>query len=313
MSKAPRVSVVMPAYNNDKYVTSAVQSILSQRYRDFEMIVIDDGSRDNTAECVARLAHKDSRVRLVSQSNTGIVGALNHGLELARGELIARMDSDDISFPCRFSRQIAFLDQNPHVVLLGTQIINMDQFGRLKGIRGEEFEHDPLVHALMTGKSGAIMHPTIMMRRDALDRAGHYREEFKHVEDLDLFLRMAEVGEIRNLPRPLLNYRLHESSVCHVHREEQKGIKENVIRDALNRRGRNDEPVVIDISHPAPDRFYKLFNDALIASRRDQRLKACAIGAVAVGLRPTRRESWQLVRDFSNPIIKHFKSGTALQ
>lgn len=304
---APRVSVVMPAYNNEQYVTSAVKSILAQRYRDFEMIVIDDGSTDNTAERVAALARGDSRVRLVSQSNTGIVGALNHGLDLARGSIIARMDSDDIAYPDRFGRQIAFLDEHPEVVLLGTQIVIIDQHGRLRAIRGEEFGHDELLHAILSGKSGAIMHPTVMMRREALDKAGHYRDEFRHVEDADLFLRLAEVGEIRNLRQPLLNYRHHGNSVCHLHREEQQGIKERVIRDALDRRGRHDETVSINISHAPPDRFYRFYNDALKASRRDQRLRACTIGAMAIGLRPIRRESWQLLRDFSNPLIKHLK------
>ena len=124
------LSVLMPVYDCDQFVQAAIDSILNQTFRDFEFIIIDDGSKDRTAEIVEAAAARDPRIRVISRENRGIVPSLNEALEQATGTLVARMDGDDISLPDRFSRQVAYLQANPECGLVGTQIMFMDPDGR---------------------------------------------------------------------------------------------------------------------------------------------------------------------------------------
>ncbi|MFD1958687.1 glycosyltransferase family 2 protein [Novosphingobium panipatense] len=117
--RPPRVSVLLPCYNGAAYLEEAVRSILLQTFADFELIVVDDGSTDATADILARMGRRDPRLRVVRQPNGGIVAALNTAIAHARGEYIARMDADDVSFPERFAFQVAWLDAHPATVLVG--------------------------------------------------------------------------------------------------------------------------------------------------------------------------------------------------
>src|SRR5258706_14041022 len=120
MSSSPAVSVVMPVYNGERYLASAIDSILAQTFTDFELIAVDDGSTDSSLPMLKRYAERDPRVRVISRPNTGIVGALSDAIAAARAPLIARMDADDLSLPLRFERQVAYLSGHPQCVLVGT-------------------------------------------------------------------------------------------------------------------------------------------------------------------------------------------------
>src|ERR1700722_2036753 len=120
--RAPRLSVLMPVFNGGRFLAAAVESILKQSLRDFELIAIDDGSTDQSASLLSQLAGSDDRIRVIRQANAGIVTALNRALELARGEYIARMDADDAALPSRLARQAAFLDGHPDVAVVGSAI-----------------------------------------------------------------------------------------------------------------------------------------------------------------------------------------------
>src|SRR4051812_26679567 len=126
MAASPTVSVLMAVYNGEQYLREAVNSILSQTFKDFEFIIIDDGSTDRSPELLASYARADSRVKLISRPNKGLTKSLNEGLHAARGEFVARMDGDDISLPERFERQVSYLREHPEVVLVGSRVEFID-------------------------------------------------------------------------------------------------------------------------------------------------------------------------------------------
>ena len=234
---SPLVSVVMPVYNAERYLRAAVESVLGQTFRDFELICVDDGSRDSSLATLREYEGRDPRMRIVSRANTGIVGALNDGLQEARGELVARMDSDDISLAERFEKQVAFLNANPDHVLVGSQVMLIDPEGAdLCPKRDTEFTHERIDWAHLNHR-WPLVHPTVMMRKSAVDAVGQYRTKYQWLEDLDLFLRLAEVGKLASLPDVLLRYRLHTGSVCHTRESDQDAIRPALYAEVYQRRG----------------------------------------------------------------------------
>lgn len=236
-SVPPLLSVLMPVYNSEKYLAAAVQSILTQTFTDFELIVVDDGSTDTSPQILRKFAHADQRVRLISRPNTGYVVALNEALALARGQLIARMDGDDVCAPHRFAVQIDYLRANPDCVLVGSQVITMDEDGDLIGPMPDiAFGHEQIDQALIN-RGWPIVHPSVMMRSDALRRVGGYHAEYCPNEDHDLFLKLAEIGRIENLPQPLFYYRRHPASVSAANPQRSVELLDRIIADACHRRG----------------------------------------------------------------------------
>ena len=221
MSRSPAISVVLPVHNAEAYVREAVESILAQTFTDFECIIINDGSTDNSGVVLRELARRDARIVLVERPNDGLVSALNEGIKIARAELIARMDADDVAMPERFALQHARMIQEPELAVLGSffRIMDRDDAIRL-------YDNRPLTPAaaMRFVKHGCpVAHPTVMMRRDAVLKADGYRKAFSHAEDYDLWLRMSDLGyAIANLPQPLLNYREHGANVSEVHWEAQR-------------------------------------------------------------------------------------------
>lgn len=237
MSAAPRVSVLLPVYNCDTYLRSALQSVLSQTFSRFELIAVDDGSTDDSLEILHEVARGDARVRIISRPNTGIVGALNDALEAAQCDLLARMDGDDLCMAQRLEKQVEYLDAHPECVALGTRVQMIDPEGALLRLWSMETTHDAIDADHLRGRGGAITHPAVMMRREAVDRVGGYRQKCNLAEDLDLFLRLAEVGRLANLPDVLLHYRMHLSSTGATKREKQRAAAAAALADAYDRRG----------------------------------------------------------------------------
>lgn len=204
----PRITVVMTVYNGMPYLRDAVESVLGQTYRDFRLIVIDDGSNDGSGGYLDALT--DPRLVVVHQANQGQHKAANRGIAMAEGEFIARMDADDVAQPDRLAKQVAFLDANPHVGLVGGQILRM-------GARGAGMPsnlptgHAEIVDDLLTNRHG-MCNATTMFRRKLFDELGGYWEHDLS-EDWDLFLRMAEVSELANLDELLLAVRFHSRSL----------------------------------------------------------------------------------------------------
>ena len=233
----PTVSIVMPVYNAERYVAESVDSILAQTYRDFEFIIVNDGSTDRTHEILSGYASRDDQINLISRPNTGIVGALNDGLDAVRGRYVARMDSDDLAMPQRLDEQVRFLEEHHDVVIVGTDVLIIDEDGDAMWTDHKPTDHGQIDAALIDGRSATIVHPSAMMRRDAVEKVGPYRRDTQWVEDLDYFLRLGEIGRLANLSRVLLKYRLHPQSVNHRRRREQQQLVERVLAAACDRRG----------------------------------------------------------------------------
>ncbi len=239
---APRISVVLPVHNGERYLVPALDSVLQQTFDDFEVIAIDDGSSDATLSILQRYEAADPRVVVVSRARKGLIDTLNEGIQIARGEFVARMDADDIALPERFERQLRYLKDNPECVAVGcaAQIINSE--GAVIGEFSIETDHEAIDRCNMLNINIGIPHPTAMIRRESLLEVDGYRKEFPVAEDLDLFLRLAERGRLANLPEILFSYRMHGDNVSLARRTRQTESAEAAILEAYRRRRRPIPP-----------------------------------------------------------------------
>ena len=223
-----KVSVIMPVYNGAQYLQEAIDSILNQTFKDFELIIIDDGSSDESAEIIQKNADKDKRiVALKNEQNSGICVTLNKGLDIAKGEYIARMDSDDISEPNRLVVQIDFLERNPEYGLVGS---NTKIFGDNISVPYVfEFDKDWRMCIADMIYASCMAHPTVMMRASILqEKHLRYKDEFRGLEDFYMWWQFAKFSKISNIQQPLLNYRYHkkqETQKAHDEKHIAKGVR----------------------------------------------------------------------------------------
>lgn len=232
----PLISVVMPVYNARTYLVSAMASIIEQTHRDWEMICVNDGSTDASSDLLEWFARQDSRIRVVHQANTGIVGALNAGCSLAKAPLICRMDQDDVALPNRLQLQLDHLRRNPNCTVVGGAILEMDSEGDPLAISHLPLEHEQIVEHLLTRRTGHF-HPTTMFRAEAFEAVGGYRGQYEWVEDHDLWLRLAQRGQLANLREVVLCYRQHAQSICWQRSAQQRGLMNELLREAYRVRG----------------------------------------------------------------------------
>ncbi|MBC7784653.1 MAG: glycosyltransferase [Burkholderiales bacterium] len=234
----PPLSVIMSAYNADRYLREALDSILNQTFRLFEFIIIDDGSTDGTPQILHEYKARDKRIEVISRPNKGLTISLNEALARANAPLIARMDCDDVAMPDRFEKQVQYFTDHPECVLLGSRVNLIDPFGGHIALGDYmKLTHEEIDADLLKGRGGSVVHPSAMMRADALWKVGGYREKYNNSEDLDLWLRLAEIGRVANLPDVLLKYRRHPDSVSHMKYENQWTLKKNIVAEAYARRG----------------------------------------------------------------------------
>ena len=203
----------MPVRNGARFIDQAIDSILAQTFDEFEFLIIDDGSTDASMAIAARYAARDQRIRIMTLPASGIAVALNHGLVAAQARYVARMDADDISLPERLARQVAALDANPSVVVLGSNAEAIDAAGVIVG--RVQTPAAPEAIRLMLPRDNCMAHPTVMLRRAEVLAAGGYRAAFAFCEDYDLWLRLAERHDLMNLAEPLLRYRYHDGQATH--------------------------------------------------------------------------------------------------
>jgi glycosyltransferase involved in cell wall biosynthesis len=220
---APTISVAMSVYNGERFLAQAIESILSQSFTDFEFLILDDGSKDGTREIIEGFAARDPRIRPILRENRGLIASLNQLIGEARAELIARMDADDISKPERFARQITFLAENPECGVVGSWTEDIDEAGGRYHLDGADhpLDHEQFLEAVERGGS-LLCHPSVIFRRDIVRSVGGYHAAFKHCEDMDLWLRLASVTRIANLPERLLRYRHYDEQISSRHATEQQ-------------------------------------------------------------------------------------------
>lgn len=209
------ISVIMPVYNCELYIKESIDSILNQTYTNFEFLIIDDASTDETISIIK--SYDDTRIQLIVKPiNTGLTNSLNYGLKLAKGKYIARMDGDDICMPERFEKQVAFLEANAGIVLCGTcyKVIGSNLVKRLP-------EHcEDIKLGLLRGN--CIVHSSVMMRKQILDEFSIVYDVSKEpAEDFDLWVRFLLFGKLYNLQEALLNYRVHNTQVSQKRKIQQ--------------------------------------------------------------------------------------------
>ena len=218
MTRQAELSVLLPAYNAERYIRSSVQSVLAQTHADFELIVVNDCSTDGTLRIVSEIG--DDRLRIVDNPvNLGVVGSLNHAMSHARGRYIARIDADDFCTPTRFTKQKAFLDRNEQAVLVGTEMSVLSG-GQVRFSRALA-DPDPLVLRWVFHINNPVGHPSMMFRAEAVQRLGSYLDEqLKYAEDFDFSHRLLRLGELHVMPEFLNIYRQHETNLTKLHRSE---------------------------------------------------------------------------------------------
>ncbi|WP_017671502.1 glycosyltransferase [Blastomonas sp. AAP53] len=206
----------MSVYNAERYVAEAIQSILGQTEGRFEFLIVNDGSRDASGSILDRYAAQDSRIRVIHQENRGLIFSLNRMLDEARAPLVARMDSDDVSRPERFAVQLAYMQANPQIAVLGTNTDELDADGAFFPCSDYHPEHSADIRERLMVAS-TMCHPSVMMRRDMIRALGGYRAAFRHCEDYDLWLRVSEQHDLHNLRDRLFLYRRSPDQVSEKH------------------------------------------------------------------------------------------------
>ncbi|MBN8641827.1 MAG: glycosyltransferase [Flavobacteriales bacterium] len=205
MTHSPIISVILPVYNCEKYVSEAVQSVLNQTFTDFELLIIDDCSTDATVSIIQSFS--DQRINLIlKEKNSGYTDSLNYAISIAKGKYIARMDGDDICLDTRFQKQIEVMNADEEVILCGTAIQIIDSEKILK----HPINHDDIKVKLCF--SNAFFHPTVMFRKDVFAQF-HYNKEFEPAEDYDLWTQLVFKGKVMNIDEVLLKYRVHANQI----------------------------------------------------------------------------------------------------
>jgi glycosyltransferase involved in cell wall biosynthesis len=232
MPDRPDISILMPNYNGQRFLDAAIRSTVAQTLTSWELIVLDDGSTDQSKSIVRKWMQKDARIRLEELEHGGIVKALNRGIELARADVIARMDSDDLMLPERLMFQWSYLKNHPEE-LVGTQALLCDPRMRTLGLLNPPEDHASIFHSCLSGMASSLMHPTLMASKSIFEQLGGYREDYRHIEDLDLYLRAANAGfTLHNLTKvPLLRYRMHARSISNSKNQLQMELKKKLLEE----------------------------------------------------------------------------------
>jgi glycosyltransferase involved in cell wall biosynthesis len=186
----------MSVYNAELYLKEAIESILNQTYKEFEFIIINDGSTDNSLAIIKDYSNHDSRIILINRENKGLIYSLNEGISKAKGKYIARMDADDISLPNRFEEQIKFLENNLDIGVVGSDAIVFHKDD--KSIWTTYSDSNRTKAELLF--SSPLIHPSVMMRKSIIDKYKlFYKKEYIHAEDLELWIRFANVSKLSNI------------------------------------------------------------------------------------------------------------------
>lgn len=251
---SPLISVVLPVYNGEPYLAAAVESILRQDYERFEIVAIDDGSNDLSLDILQRYRKIDNRVRIISRENRGLIATLNEGIALAQGDLIARMDADDISYPTRFSRQVALFAEQPQLAISGTEV------DRLLGNRVVCSRPNPIHQSgdwhILSLFFTIFLHSTVMYNRKVIpEDMLIYDPSYVHAEDFDLFRRIVGEFPAAMIDESLVAYRIHDDSVTAKHKRQMRRTHLKIVAENLERQALIDDPdALLDIGATvAPD------------------------------------------------------------
>lgn len=224
----PEVTVIVPVYNGEQYLEQAIESVLSQSYRDYELTLVDDGSTDASLSIAAKYADMDERIVLLScERNRGVADALNRGLAVAGGRFVALLGQDDIALPDRLEKQVAFMNEHAAVVLLGAQMLSMNANGEIKGeMVFPETDHQIRFGFALQNQMGA---PSVMCRSEILRRQNlRFDAAYTGAEDYALWSDLMRFGELRNLPQALVRYRFHGKQLSKTGGDRQRHLADEI-------------------------------------------------------------------------------------
>ena len=292
----PFLSVLMTTFNASRFLNEAVESILQQDYSDFEFIVVDDGSTDQTRLILDQLSASDRRMRIMHIDHAGISTAANIGLSACVGKIIARMDGDDVAKPHRFRTQLEYLRQ-VDAVCVGSFVDFIDAKGRFLTTIESPVADAAIQEALLAGHT-ALWQTGAMFRREAVERIGGYDKDFDCAQDLDLWLRLGEIGRLGNVPQSLQCYRLHHQAVSETKRDRQHDLCLMACERAWKRRGVRGRFKEGDPWRPGKDRYSRqhcALRYGWWAFNSGHRRTALNYGVVAVLNRPIDLASWRLL------------------
>ena len=225
----PKISAIMSVYNGEKYLREAIESILNQTFTDFEFIIVNDGSTDNSLEIIK--SYDDERIKIINnEQNIGLTKSLNKALKQARGEYIARQDADDVSLPNRFEEQMKYFDKHPEVALLGTSVSYIDENGKITG--KYSVLANPRIHNFL--KDNQFKHGSTMFRKEIVNKLGGYNELFKYSQDYELWLRITEHFEVAGIAQILYKSRSHNKKIGFTNRDESTLYRLIAMRLAKN-------------------------------------------------------------------------------
>ncbi|MDL2257322.1 glycosyltransferase [Bacteroidales bacterium OttesenSCG-928-I14] len=244
-SYSPAISVLMPVYNGERYLKEAIESILNQTYEDFELVIINDGSTDNSEQII--LSYDDKRIKYCpSIKNEGLIKTLNKGIDFCSGKWIARMDADDISLPERFEKQINFLEQHPEFVMLGAYMGKIDKEGKRKEKYNRFIPNHLLKEQLFFRNYFA--HSSMMIRKDILMEF-RYDSNYPCAEDYFLWSQIALKYPVANLPEELVLYRVHSESISIQKREQQIATIKKICKYHLSQLKLSPSPEELDLHY----------------------------------------------------------------
>jgi len=296
---APPLSVAMSVYNGERFLAAAIDSVLAQTHADYEFLILDDGSSDATPQILADYARRDPRIRPIIRENRGLVASLNQLLAEARAPLVARMDADDLCQPERFARQIAFLAANPDHGVVGSWSEDIDEHDQSWPIGGADHPvtHTEFLHNIRFG-GPLLVHPGVMYRRELVLAQGGYHKAFLHCEDLDLWLRLASVTKIANIPVRLIRYRHYDGQVSKKYATVQQ-VGAAIAYEAWHMREAGKPDATAELDHlPTIDGLDELFGEPGVA----QRVRGRVAGGILYSPVALRDEGFDIV-------LRHVREG----
>lgn len=229
------ISVLLPVFNEEKYIKNSVQSILNSTFEDYELVIVNDGSNDNTKNIIENF--NDPRIKKYDKINSGLIDSLNYGLKKCNYDIIMRMDADDLIHPKKIENQIKFFKET-NSILTGTQGYIINSNDEIIGNTNLPLDSFKIIQALKNFRPSFI-HPSIMFYKEALIKSGGYNELFKHSEDYELFWRLCRLGIISNLDEKLIYLRKHRNNVSHRFSEEQ--IENTLVAKSIHSIGKIDK------------------------------------------------------------------------
>ncbi len=306
--RAAKLSVLMPAYNAGNYISEAIDSILKQTFTDFEFIIVNDGSTDNTKEIIESFS--DPRIILLNQENKGIATALNAGLSKAKAPYIARFDADDVCFPHRLEQQYDFLNTHPGYIVCGSDAEYISANGEhLFNFRSISHTHEQIIEKVYA--HCPFIHSSVMYRKDAVIKAGGYSLHAHNFEDYFLWIRLKQFGKFYNLRQQLIKVRFNPSSATID--EKWRGplfrkIKKHIIKKGVITKEEGDELLAIiqsqDIKKIKEGSYYALCGKKFLVDNHQPK-KARPLLSKAIKIHPYRWDNYALymLSYFPGPFI----------